>query len=216
MESLAAAEAVLSADERELGVCLLDIGAHSTDLIVYFEGAVVHTASIPIGGQLFTNDVAVGLQLPIQQAEEIKRLYGHTVVTAVPQHAEIEIANPAPHMLRLRTVAEILEPRARELFYYVKESLRQGGVLEALGSGCVLTGGGSLLPGILEVAEDQLRVSARSGLPVRLPGLPADLVQPNLAVAVGMLLYSKRMQGAEEDVDRSLRGRLRSLLSPGF
>src|SRR5208282_4593439 len=148
LESIAAAEATITADERELGVCLLDIGCHSSDLAVFYEGAVVHTASVPIGGQHFTNDLAVCLQMPMAQAEEIKREYGHAVVTAVPQHAEIEIDNPQPQTLRLRRVAEILEPRARELFQFVKESLREGGVEregsveKMLGAGCVLTGGG--------------------------------------------------------------------------
>src|SRR5579864_8063788 len=128
LESIAAAEATLSADERELGVCLLNIGAHSTDLVVFFEGAVAHTAAVPIGGAHFTNDLAIGLQMPVPQAEEIKRLYGNTVVTAVPQDAEIEVANPQPQMLSLRRLAEVLEPRARELFHYVRECLRQGGV----------------------------------------------------------------------------------------
>ena len=147
LESIAAAESTLSADERELGVCLLDIGAHSSDLVVFFEGAVAHTASVPVGGNHFTNDLAVGLQMPVAQAEELKRQYGHAVVTAVPIEAEIEINNPEPQRLALRTLAEILEPRARELLYFVKESLRQGGVLEALGAGCVLTGGGAMLAG---------------------------------------------------------------------
>ena len=147
LESIAAAESTLSADERELGVCLLDIGAHSSDLVVFFEGAVAHTASVPIGGNHFTNDLAVGLQMPVAQAEDLKRQYGHAVVTAVPSEAEIEINNPEPQRLVLRTLAEILEPRARELLYFVKESLRQGGVLEALGAGCVLTGGGAMLAG---------------------------------------------------------------------
>ena len=136
LESIAAAEATLSADERELGVCLLNIGAHSTDLAVFFEGAVAHTAAVPVGGAHFTNDLAMCLHMPVAQAEELKRQYGHAVVTAVPQDAEIEIANPQPERLSLRRVAEILEPRARELFHFVRESLRQGGVLEALGAGC--------------------------------------------------------------------------------
>ena len=173
LESIAAAECTLSADERELGVCLLDIGAHSSDLAVFFEGAVAHTASVPIGGAHFTNDLAVGLQMPVAQAEELKRQYGNAVVTAVPQLAEIEIANPhAAAMLPLRTIAEILEPRARELLYFVKESLRQGGVVDALGAGCVLTGGGAMLPGMLDVTESQLRVPARTGMPVRLSQMP--------------------------------------------
>ena len=167
LESIAAAEATLSADERELGVCLLNIGAHSSDLAVFFEGAVAYTASVPIGGQHFTNDLAVGLQMPVAQAEELKRQYGNAVVTAVPQQAVIEIANPQPGAaatLPLRRIAEILEPRARELLYFVKESLRQGGVVEALGAGCVLTGGGAMLPGMLDITESQLRVPARTGI----------------------------------------------------
>ncbi len=95
LESLAAAECTLSADERELGVCVLDIGAHSTDLAVFFEGAVAYTASVAIGGAHFTNDLAIGLQLPLAQAEELKRQYGNAVVTAVPQLAEVEITNSA-------------------------------------------------------------------------------------------------------------------------
>src|SRR5579883_306589 len=91
LESIAAAEATLSADERELGVCLIDIGAHSTDIVVFFEGAVAHTAAVPVGGAHFTNDLAVGLQMPLANAEELKRQYGHAVVTAIPQSAEVEI-----------------------------------------------------------------------------------------------------------------------------
>jgi cell division protein FtsA len=106
LESIASAEATLTADERELGVCLLDIGCHSSDLVVFFEGAVAYTASVPIGGQHFTNDLAVGLQVPVAQAEELKLQYGNAVVTAVPESAEIEIANPRPRRLRQRTIAE--------------------------------------------------------------------------------------------------------------
>jgi len=216
LESIASAEATLSADERELGVCLLDIGAHSSDLAVFFEGAVAHTASVPIGGQHFTNDLAVGLQVPVAQAEELKRLYGHAVVTAVPQLAEIEIAAPTPRMLSLRTIAEILEPRARELLYFVKESLRQGDVVDALGAGCVLTGGGAMLPGMLDVTESQLRVTARTGMPVRLSHMPGELVHPGFATAIGMLLYAHRARVTRAAESNSLRSKLRSIFAASF
>jgi len=216
LESIAAAEATLSADERELGICLLDIGAHSSDLVVFFEGAVAHTASVPIGGQHFTNDLAVGLQMPVAQAEELKRQYGNAVVTCVPQLAEIEIANPQPQMLRLRSIAEILEPRARELLYFVKESLRQGGVLEALGAGCVLTGGGAMLPGMLDVTESQLRVPARTGMPVRLSNMPGELVHPSFATAIGMLLYAHRTRMTRAAENNGLRSKLRSIFASSF
>jgi cell division protein FtsA len=216
LESIAAAEATLSADERELGVCLLGIGAHSTDLAVFFEGAVAHTASVPIGGMHFTNDLAVGLQLPVAQAEDLKRQYGHCVVTAVPQEAEIEIANPQPRRLPLRTIAEILEPRARELLYFVKESLRQGGVVEALGAGCVLTGGGAMLPGMLDVTESQLRVPARTGMPVRLSNMPGELVNPDFSTAIGMLLYAHRTRVTRAAENNSLRAKLRAIFAASF
>jgi len=216
LESIASAEATLSADERELGVCLLDIGAHSSDLVVFFEGAVAHTASVPIGGAHFTNDLAIGLQMPLAQAEELKCQYGQVVVTSVPQLAEIEIANPQPQMLRLRAIAEILEPRARELLYFVKESLRQGAVIEALGAGCVLTGGGAMMPGMLDVTESQLRVPARTGLPVRLSQMPGELVHPGFATAIGMLLYAHRTRVTRAAENNSLRAKLRAIFAASF
>ncbi len=216
LESIAAAEATLSADERELGVCLLDIGAHSSDLVVFFEGAVAHTASIPVGGAHFTNDLAVGLQMPVIQAEELKRQYGHAVVTAVPQEAEIQIDNPNPQIVRLRSFAEILEPRARELMYFVKESLRHGGVVDALGAGCVLTGGGSALPGMLDVTETQLRVPARTGMPVRLSNMPSELIHPSFATPIGMLLYAHRTRVTRAAESNSLRAKLRAIFASSF
>jgi cell division protein FtsA len=213
LEVIAAAEATLSADERELGVCLLDVGAHSSDLVVFFEGAVVYTASIPIGGMHFTNDVAVGLQIPLAQAEELKRQYGNAVVTSVPQHAEIKMGD---QVFRQRMLAEILEPRARELLYYVKDSLRQGGVVDALGAGCVMIGGGSLLPGMLDVTESLLRAPARIGSPVRLSRMPQELVDPTWAVALGTLLYVQRTRSTRADEDRSLRSKLRSMFTSSF
>ncbi|HEY1984184.1 MAG TPA: cell division protein FtsA [Terracidiphilus sp.] len=216
LESLAAAEATLSADERELGVCLLNIGAHSSDLVVFFEGAVAHTAAVPVGGAHFTNDLAIGLHMPVAQAEELKRQYGHTVVTAVPQDAEIEIANPQPEMLSLRRVAEILEPRARELFYFVKESLRQGGVVDALGAGCVLTGGGAMLPGMLDITESQLRVPARTGMPVRLSNMPGELAHPSFSTIIGMLLYAHRTRVTRDSENNGLRAKLRAIFASSF
>ncbi len=218
LESIAAAEATLTADERELGVCLLDIGAHSTELAVFFESAVVHTSAIPIGGLHFTNDLAQGLQIPVQQAEELKCQYGHAVVTAVPQEAEVEILHPAgPVKVPMRRLAEILEPRAEQLFHFVRESLRIGGVLEALGSGCVLTGGGAMLPGLHDIAESKLRVQSRIGNPVRLSSqqTPAALVMPAFATAVGMLLYIHRTRSTFVPAQHGFRSKLRSLFTVG-
>ncbi len=213
LESIAGAECTLSPDERELGVCLLDIGAHSSDLVVFFEGAVAYTASVPIGGAHFTNDLAIGLQVSVAQAEDLKCRFGNAVVTAVPQLAEIEIDDPQPQRLPQRALAEILEPRARELLYYVKESLRYGRVENALGAGCVLTGGGAMLPGLLDVTESQLRAPARTGLPVRLSQMPADLVHPAFSTVIGMLLYVHRTRMTRAAEDSSLRAKLRAVFA---
>jgi len=114
-------------------------------------------------------------------------------------------------------MAEILEPRARELMYFVRESLRHGGVLDALGAGCVLTGGGSMLPGMLDVTESQLRVPARAGLPLRLPQMPAALNHPSWAVSIGMVLYAHRTRAMRDAEDnRSLRARLRAMFATSF
>jgi cell division protein FtsA len=216
LESIGAAESTLTADERELGICLIDIGCHSTDLIVFYEGAVVHTASIRVGGQHFTNDLAIGLGMPVAQAEELKKLYGNAVVTDVPLDAEIEIANPRPQMLRLRKMADILEPRACELLQLVRKNLRDGGVLEALGAGCVLTGGGAMLRGMLDITESQLRVPARTGLPVRLSQMPGELVHPGFSAAIGMILYTQRMRMNTATQSTTIRARFRSVFSGSF
>jgi cell division protein FtsA len=174
---------------------------------------VAYTASIPIGGAHFTNDLAIGLQVSVAQAEELKRQFGNAVVTAVPQSAEIEIDHPQPQRLPQRALAEILEPRARELLYYVKESLRYGRVENALGAGCVLTGGGAMLPGLLDVTESQLRAPARTGVPVRLSHMPAELVHPGFSTVIGMLLYVHRTRMSRVAEDSSLRAKLRAVFA---
>jgi len=215
-ESIAAAEATLSADERELGVCLLDIGGGSSELIVYFEGSVAHTSVIPIGGDHFTNDLAVGLHITPPEAEWIKCNYGNAVVTSVSQNAEIELTGMPgfePRVVRQRLLCEILEPRARELFHMLRDNLRHGGVLEALGAGCVITGGGARLSGLLDVAESQLRVPARIGTPVPLSRMPSELAQPECATLIGTLLYTHRTSVMRAAEDHSLRAKLRAIFA---
>lgn len=226
-EGIAAAEAVLSADERELGVCVADIGASTTELAVFFEGSVAHTAVLPIGGDHFTNDLAVGLHVAVEEAEQLKRAYGNCVVTAIPQGSEIEVGGnlatgtqggemqPA-RLVRQRFLAEILEPRARELFTMLRDNLRQGGVLEALGAGCVLTGGGSLLAGLLDNAESLLRVPTRIGSPVPLSRMPEELASPEYAVAVGMLLYTHRTQVRRASEEQGLRAKLKAIFAGSY
>ena len=216
LESLAAAEATLSADERELGVCLLDIGASTSELAVFFEGYVAHTSVVPVGGDHFTNDLAVGLHVTAPEAEWLKCNYGHAIVTAVPEQNEIEVTGlPGyePRVVRQRFIAEILEPRARELFQLLRDNLRQGGVLEAMGAGCVLTGGAARLPGLLETAESLLRVPARMASPVPLSRMPQELSAPEFAVLTGTLLYAHRTSVTRAAEDQGLRAKLRAIFA---
>ena len=140
-EPLACADAVLRSEERELGVCLADLGAGSTDLVVFQEGAVAHTAVIPVGGDHFTSDLSVGMCTALVEAEKIKKAYGNVVVTLIPEGNEVEVPSVGDRPSRLlsqRLVGEILEPRARELFEMVRDNLRHSGMLDALYcGGCV-------------------------------------------------------------------------------
>ncbi len=217
-EAIAAAEAVLTADERELGVCVLDIGAASTEVAVLFEGAVVHTDSLPIGGSHFTNDLAVVLRVPLPEAERLKLQYGHTIVTAIPQSNQILVMAPEAgdgqyREIPQRHLSEILEPRARELFQMLRNSLRQGGVLEAMGSGCVLTGGGAKLPGMTEHVENMLRTPARIGTPVPLSRMPEELIDPEYATLVGLLLYTHRVHEQRGADDVGVGAKLRAIFA---
>ena len=212
-EGIASAEAVLSADERELGVCVADIGASTTELAVFFEGSIAHTAVLPLGGDHFTNDLAVGLHVTVEEAEELKKVYGNCVVTSVPQLNEIEIGREQPRLVRQRFLAEILEPRARELFTMLRDNLRQGGVLEALGAGCVLTGGGARMVGLQDNAESLLRVPVRLGSPVPMSRMPAELAGPEFSTAVGMLLYTHRTQIRRAHETQGFRAKLRGIFA---
>lgn len=196
-EARASADAVLRPDERELGVCLMDIGAGSTDLVVIYEGAVVHTGSVPVGGHHFTNDLAVGLCTPLGDAENIKRHFGCAVVTRIPEANEIEVPSvgdrPA-RMMSQRLVAEYIEPRARELFELTRDHLRQAGVLEFDGrgmcnTGFVLTGGGARLTGLPDIVESVLHKPSRIGVPSSLSRMPSELAEPEFSTVIGLLLY---------------------------
>jgi len=194
-EGLVAGDCVLKSDERELGVVMCDIGAGTTELLVLFEGAVAHSGVIPIGGDHFTNDVAVGLRTPLTEAEKLKRTFGSAVVTMVPEGNEIEVPAVGDRTSRLvpqRFLAEILEPRATELFEHVRDNLRQGGVLELCAAGSVLTGGGALLASMAAIAEQTMRKPSRVGLPAPISKMPAQLAGPEYSVAIGTILYAHR------------------------
>lgn len=217
-EPLAAADCVLKPDERELGVCLADIGAGSTDLIVYYEGAVAFAGVVPIGGDHFTSDVAVGLRTPLTDAEKLKKLFGRAVAVLVPESNEIEVPSVGDRPSRLmpqRLLAEILEPRARELCEFIKDALEKAGVLELCGTGLALTGGGARLQGITEVAEDVLRRPARVGHPAPIAKMPASLAEPDFAAAVGMVMYAHRARLAQGVQEKGIAARMKALFARG-
>src|SRR5947207_10570336 len=199
-EPLACADSVLRADERELGVCLADIGAGSTDLVVFQQGAVSYTGVIPVGGDHFTSDLSVGLCTPLAEAEKIKKIYGNAIVTLIPEGNEVEVPSVGDRPSRLmpqRLIAEILEPRARELFEMMRDTLRQSGMFEVCLAGIVLTAGASRLPGIFDVAESALRRSVRLSWPAPLAKMPSTLAEPEFATVLGMVNYGHRARIAD-------------------
>jgi cell division protein FtsA len=201
LEPMAAAEACLNSDERELGVVLLDIGSGSTDAVVFEHGALRHSFSIPIGGDHFTNDVAVGLRTPVADAETIKRSFGVATKLLVGDNTFVEVPSVGdrPSVQKpQRLLAEIIEPRAQELLERVRDELRRTGLMK-IGAGAVLTGGGARLTGLCDVAEQVLDAPARIGLPVRLEGVSADtLQQPAYASLVGLLFFAQRVRQRRE------------------
>lgn len=214
-EALASADASLRPDERELGVCLADIGAGSTDVVVFHEGGVVHTAVVPIGGDHFTNDVAVGLRTPLTDAEMIKRNFGRAVVARVPEGNEIEVpavGDRPPRLMPQRSLADILEPRAQELFEMLRDNLSHAGVLDLCPAGIVLTGGGARLGQMAEAAEAVLKRPARVALPTPIAGMPASLSEPEFATVIGLVFYGHRARAARGTHPQGLGAKLKAFL----
>lgn len=215
-EPLACADSVLRADERDLGVCLADVGAGSTSIVVFHEGAVAHTAVLPVGGDHFTSDLSVGLCTPIAEAEKIKKMYGNAVVTLIPDGNEVEVPSVGDRVSRLisqRMVGEILGPRARELFEMLRENLRHNGMLEICLAGIVLTGGGSRLPGMLDIADSVLRRPVRLSWPMPLAKMPSTLAQPEFATLIGLLFYGHRARNARGMQNPKWSSRLKSMFA---
>jgi cell division protein FtsA len=195
LEQLASSYSVLTEDEKELGVCLVDIGGGTTDIAVFTEGAIRHTAVIPIAGDQVTNDIAVALRTPTQNAEEIKIKYACALRQLANPDATIEVSGvgdrPSQRLAR-QTLAEVVEPRYEELLTLVHAELRRSGFEDIIAAGVVLTGGSSKMEGALELAEEVFHMPVRLGVPQHVTGL-ADVVRnPIHATGVGLLLYGLR------------------------
>jgi len=194
LEQLASNYSVLTEDERDLGICLVDIGGGTTDIAVFSDGAIQHTAVIPIAGDQVTNDIAVSLRTPTQYAEEIKIKYACALSQLANTEETIEVPSVGdrpPRRLARQTLAEVVEPRYEELFALVRDELRRSGFLELTAAGVVLTGGSSKMEGAVELAEEVFHMPVRLGVPQYVQGL-ADVVRnPIHATGVGLLLYGK-------------------------
>jgi cell division protein FtsA len=200
LESLAAAEAALTEEEREYGAAIIDIGSEITSLAIYQRGAVRHTAVLPVGGAHFTSDIAIGLRSSVPEAERIKRLHGCSFSPLLEHHERetlLEVSSSGGRVARTlsrQLLCDILQPRAEELFFQIQEEIQRSGFERKLSSGVVLTGGGSLLTGIPDLAERALDAPVRTGFPIGVDGLTEELNGPEYVTLIGLVLHGARQR----------------------
>ncbi|MGD8340026.1 MAG: cell division protein FtsA [Gammaproteobacteria bacterium] len=211
LEQLASSYAVLTDDEKELGICIIDMGGGTTDIAVFCGGAIQHTAVIPIAGTQVTNDIAVSLRTPAQYAEDIKIKYACALSQLANPDETIEVPSVGdrpPRRLARQTLAEVVEPRYEELFHLVRKELRRSGFEELIAAGIVLTGGSAKMEGAIELAEEVFHMPVRLGVPQYVEGLSDVVRNPIHATGVGLLLYGQEALQASAETSQSR-------LSPG-
>ena len=192
LEQVASSYAVLEEDEKELGVCMVDIGGGTSDIAIFINGAIQHTAVIPIAGDQVTNDIAVAVRTTMQFAEELKIKYGHTLRKLVTDDEIIEVPGIGEREARglsIQTLASVIEPRYEELFALIQAELRRSGYEELVGAGIVLTGGSSKIRGAVELAEEIFHMPVRIGSPINIGGLKGEVQDPIHATGVGLLHF---------------------------
>jgi len=192
LEQLASSYSVLTEDEKELGVCIVDIGGGTTDIAVFTEGSIRHTAVIPIAGDQVTNDIAVALRTPTQHAEEIKIKYACALTQMASAEESIEVpsvGDRAPRRLARHTLAEVVEPRYEELLTLIQAELRRSGFEDLVAAGIVLTGGSAKIEGLVDLAEEVFHMPVRLGVPQYVTGLVDVVRNPIFATGVGLLLF---------------------------
>lgn len=205
LEQLASSHSVLTEDEKELGVCLVDIGGGTTDIAVFTEGAIRHTAVIPIAGDQVTNDIAVALRTPTQYAEEIKIKYACALTQLASAEETIEVPSVGERPVRRlarQTLAEVVEPRYEELFTLIQAELRRSGFEDLCAAGIVLTGGSSKMEGTVELAEEIFHMPVRQGLPQYVSGLVDVVRNPIYSTGVGLLLFGYQNRALRETETR--------------
>jgi cell division protein FtsA len=192
LSSLASADAVLSDDEKEIGVAVIDMGGGTTDLIMFVEGAVAHTSVVPAGGNSVTSDVAAGLRTPMAEAERLKRHFGCALGRMVSEDEEIEVpgvGGHGPRKVARRVLSDIIEPRIEEILSEVRRRMEETGLCEQMSSGAVLTGGAVLMEGMAEAAEEILGMPVRLGFPVGVKGIVQLVQGPQYASGVGLVRF---------------------------
>ena len=195
LEQLASAEAVLTPDEKDLGVALIDIGGGTTDIAIFVDGAIKHTSVLSLGGNHLTNDIAVGLRTPTAEAEKIKQASGCCLSSMVGKDETIEVPSVCgrePRILSRQLLAEILEPRVEEIFTLVNREIVKSGYEDLIASGVVITGGSAILPGMPELAEQIFDLPVRRGKPIDIGGLTDVVNSPVYATGVGLVKYGSR------------------------
>jgi cell division protein FtsA len=216
LEPLASAESSLTQDERDLGCCLLDIGGGTTEVIVYGGGVVRHTSAVAIGGDHFTNDLAVGLRTPIPEAERIKRRHGCAASAFMKADGPIEIASVGdrpPRTIFGHMLTDIIEPRAMELLSLVRDDLQRAGLDGQIPAGFVLAGGGARLHGLDELAEQSFHLPVRVAEPKGLADLPEQVAQPEYATVVGLVLYGAKVRRSSPQRAGNLVSKLKSMFA---
>lgn len=192
LESLASAEAILSEDEKEIGVGVIDMGGGTTDLLLYVDGGIAHASVIPAGGNNVTADIAAGLRTPMAEAERLKRNFGCALGRMVGEDEEIEVPGVGGHLPRKvarRVLSDIVEPRIEEIFAVLRKRIEDTGLLEQMSAGIVLSGGGVLMEGVTEFAEEILGMPVRLGIPVGVRGISQLVAGPQFATGVGLVQF---------------------------
>lgn len=195
LEQLAASEAILSSDEKDLGVALIDIGGSTTGIAIFAEGSIKHTATLPVGGNFLTSDIATGLRTPFAEAEKIKLNYGCAMTSMIPKEDIIEVPSVGGREARMvsrQILGRIVEPRMDEILNMALKEIVRSGYEDLLAAGLVLTGGASLMPGINEMAEQIFDMPVRRGCPVGVGGLSDVANSPAFAVGVGLIIYGSK------------------------
>jgi cell division protein FtsA len=195
LEQLAASEAILSSDEKDLGVALIDIGGSTTGIAIFAEGSIKHTATLPVGGNFLTSDIATGLRTPFAEAEKIKLNYGCAMTSMIPKEDIIEVPSVGgreDRMVSRQILGRIVEPRMDEILNMALKEIVRSGYEDLLAAGLVLTGGASLLPGINEMAEQIFDMPVRRGCPAGVGGLSDVANSPAFAVGVGLIIYGSK------------------------